>query len=99
MKIDRALFQPIKSRFFQGKAIILIGPRQTGKTTLLRQLVADEPAEDVLYLNCDEPDIPPLLENVTSTVLKNLIGHKRIIHESQHVRTIVYSFRMQLHSH
>jgi predicted AAA+ superfamily ATPase len=96
MQIDRVLFQPIKSRFFKGKAILLIGPRQTGKTTLLRQLVADESAEDVLFLNCDEPDIPPLLENVTSIVLKNLIGHKRIIliDEAQRVKNIGVTLKL-----
>jgi predicted AAA+ superfamily ATPase len=96
MKIDRALFQLIKSRFFKGKAIILTGSRQTGKTTLLKQLVADEPAEDVLFLNCDEPDILPLLENATSTVLKNLIGHKRIIliDEAQRVKNIGITLKL-----
>jgi predicted AAA+ superfamily ATPase len=28
----------IESHFFQGKAIIITGPRQVGKTTLLRQI-------------------------------------------------------------
>jgi predicted AAA+ superfamily ATPase len=96
MNIDRALFQPIKNRFFKKKAIILIGPRQTGKTTLLRQLVADEPAENILSLNCDEPDIPPLLEKATSAVLKNLIGNKRIIliDEAQRVKNIGITLKL-----
>jgi predicted AAA+ superfamily ATPase len=96
MNIDRALFQPIKNRFFQGKAILLTGPRQVGKTTLIKQLVADESAEDVLFLNCDEPDIPPLLENVTSIALKNLIGRKRIIliDEAQRVKNIGITLKL-----
>jgi predicted AAA+ superfamily ATPase len=79
MSVNRILQETIKGRFFQGKAIILTGPRQVGKTTLLRQLVAGDPTESILSLNCDEPDVLHLLENVTSTELKNLIGNKRIV--------------------
>jgi predicted AAA+ superfamily ATPase len=58
--------------------------------------VADEPAENILSLNCDEPDIPPLLENVTSSVLKNLIGNKRIIliDEAQRVKNIGITLKL-----
>ncbi|MDR3180587.1 MAG: AAA family ATPase, partial [Prevotellaceae bacterium] len=41
MPIERKLYKSIKSRFFQGKAIVLVGPRQVGKTTLLKQLIVN----------------------------------------------------------
>ncbi|GHT16082.1 ATPase [Bacteroidia bacterium] len=96
MSVNRILLQAIISRFYKGKAIILIGPRQVGKTTLLRQLVADEPQETVLSLNCDEPDVRYLLENVSSTELKNLIGSKRIIliDEAQRVENIGITLKL-----
>jgi hypothetical protein len=34
--IKRKLESVIMNRLFKGKAIILLGPRQTGKTTLLK---------------------------------------------------------------
>ncbi|GHU94490.1 ATPase [Bacteroidia bacterium] len=98
MSVNRTLLQSIKGRFYKGKAIILIGPRQVGKTTLLRQLVADELPETILLLNCDEPDVRHLLENVTSTELKNLIGTKRIIliDEAQRVENIGITLKLMI---
>jgi predicted AAA+ superfamily ATPase len=96
MPIERKLYKSIKSRFFQGKAIVLIGPRQVGKTTLLKQLITDEHEEDVLFLNCDEPDVLHSLGNTTSTELKNLIGRKRIvlIDEAQRVANIGITLKL-----
>lgn len=39
--IERRLKQLILPRLFRGKAIVLTGPRQVGKTTLLRMLMAE----------------------------------------------------------
>jgi predicted AAA+ superfamily ATPase len=96
MDIPRALYNVIKSRFFQGKAIVVVGSRQVGKTTLLKQLVADEPPEIILYLNCDEPDVAHLLTNATSTKLKNLIGNKRfvLIDEAQRIANIGITLKL-----
>ena len=38
--IKRALSDEISGRLFTGKAIILYGPRQCGKTTMIKHLVA-----------------------------------------------------------
>ena len=50
--IERKLHRVIKDRFFKGKAIVLIGARQVGKTTLLQELTNG--TNDVLWLNGDE---------------------------------------------
>ena len=52
--------------------------------------MADESAETILFLNCDEPDTLQALENVTSTELKALIGNNRIvlIDEAQKVNNV-----------
>lgn len=34
--------------------IIIYGPRRVGKTTVARQVLAEAPVEEQLYLNCDE---------------------------------------------
>ena len=71
-----------------GKAIILFGARQVGKTTLLHTLFSN--IDDTLWLNGDEPDVQALFENVTSTRLKNIFGNKRyiIIDEAQLISDI-----------
>ena len=94
--VERELYRLIKKRFFQKKAIILVGPRQVGKTTLLKQIIdANEPTETLL-LNCDEPDTLRMLENVSSTELKNLIGNKKIvlIDEAQRVENIGITLKL-----
>lgn len=47
----RDLHQIIVDQCFQGKAIILLGARQVGKTTLLKQIIQEQRTE-VQYL-CD----------------------------------------------
>ena len=93
--IPRIIESSIRERLFKGKAIIISGPRQVGKTTLLKQLneVGPEPA---LWLNCDEPDIRLLLEDATSTALKSLIGaHKLVfIDEAQRVKNIGITLKL-----
>mgnify|MGYP002625675006 CR=1 FL=1 len=50
--IKRKLFDVINNQLFSGKAIVLMGARQTGKTTLLEQLFKTR--NDVLWLSGDK---------------------------------------------
>jgi predicted AAA+ superfamily ATPase len=86
--IKRAITETIKGKLGTGKAIIIMGPRQVGKTTLLRHIFAD--ATDTLLLNGDEPDVRQLFENATSTRLRAIIGDKKtvIIDEAQRIADI-----------
>ena len=52
--INRYLESIIAGRMGQGKAIVLFGARQVGKTTMLKNLLARR--DDVLWLNGDEQD-------------------------------------------
>lgn len=87
--IKRQLQDLIKSRLFARKAIILIGPRQVGKTTLFQQLVAELDTK-VLSLNCDEPEVLNMLTDMNSIELKLLIGNNKVvlIDEAQRVTNI-----------
>jgi len=76
--IKRILKEQLSSRIGKGKVIILIGPRQVGKSTLLRE-IQKESSQPTLFINCDEPDMRLMLENVTSTQLKAMIGNHRIV--------------------
>lgn len=51
---------------------------------------------ETIWLNCDEPDIRLLLENSTSTALKNLIGNNEIvfIDEAQRVPNIGITLKL-----
>ena len=85
----RDLHQILLDRCFKGKAIILLGARQVGKTTLLKSIINDL-HNGVLYLNCDEPQTVVALTNRNAKELKLLIGSNRIvlIDEAQRVDNI-----------
>ena len=93
--ISRELHKVLAQKFFRGKAILLTGPRQSGKTTLIRAL-EQQAEKKVLYLNCDEPDIRNLLTDATSSALKHLIGNARIImiDEAQRVKNIGLTMKL-----
>ncbi|MGM0452980.1 MAG: ATP-binding protein [Thermodesulfobacteriota bacterium] len=80
---------------FQNKAILVLGPRQSGKTTLIRA-IERRTEKKVLYLNCDEPDIRNLLTDATSSALKHLIGSAEIvlIDEAQRVKNIGLTMKL-----
>ena len=86
--IKRSLEKNIELRLQDSKAIILYGPRQIGKTTLLHQLFDNK--ESVLWWNGDEPDLRSLLETATSTSLNSVIGKNKIliIDEAQRIKNI-----------
>ena len=86
--IDRILEASIEENLFSGKAIIVLGARQTGKTTLLKKIVSNK--ENVLWLNADEPDTIALFENSSSSRLKTVFAGKKIlvIDEAQRIENI-----------
>ncbi|MGV8133615.1 MAG: ATP-binding protein [Mangrovibacterium sp.] len=86
--IPRLLETTIRSKLNQSKAIILVGARQVGKTTLLKSLFQDR--DDTLWLNADELDVQNLFSTISSSRLKAIIGKKKniIIDEAQRVRDI-----------
>lgn len=86
----RQLQQKLLETIDRGKAVILIGARQVGKTTLLKQLVSDMDASSVLWLNCDMQETRSLLSTTNLQNLKMLIGNAKlvVIDEAQRVPEI-----------
>jgi len=87
--IKRELQKKIEERLFKGKAIILIGARQVGKSTLMQQITS-EISMDKLMLNCDNPETNTLLTTPSETELRQIIGKNKvvIIDEAQQVPVI-----------
>jgi len=92
--IERALKQRICDKLNQGKAILLFGPRQTGKTTLLHQILDEK--QDVMWLNGDEADVQQLFENASSTRLKSVFGKCKtiVLDEAQRIVNIGLSLKL-----
>lgn len=74
--ITRILESRIRERINKGRAIIVFGARQVGKTTLLRNMLKDS---DALCLNGDDADVRMLFGDATSTRLRAIIGTKKIV--------------------
>jgi uncharacterized protein len=86
--INRTLESHIKKRLFGGKVIIVTGPRQVGKTTLIKRIL--DGRKDVLFLDGDDPGILRLLDRPNTEQLKQIIGANKIvfIDESQRINEI-----------
>ena len=81
--IKRRLEQVIRDHMFHNKAIILIGARQVGKSTLLEQILTDLPEDitekQVLKINCDDPEQQKFLENANLANLPQQLAGKRVV--------------------
>ena len=88
MAITRKISDLIAEKMFLGKAIIIIGARQVGKTTLLKEGLKG--AEGVLWLNGDELETRTLMENITVERYRSMLGGNRIlvIDEAQRIADI-----------
>lgn len=87
--ITRTLSDIIQQRFFQGKAIVILGPRQTGKTTLIKFLVEKYENETIWY-NGDNREVRETFGQISFQQLKTLISDKKIIiiDEAQRINNI-----------
>ena len=94
--IRRTLEEELRRRLFGGKALILYGPRQSGKTTLVKHLVSELPAGDVLWLNGDNPDVRTRLSGISTSTWRLLLGNRRllVVDEAQHIDGIGIALKL-----
>jgi uncharacterized protein len=85
--IFRDLAENLKTKLHKGKVIVLIGPRQVGKTTLINAVLKDK---DYLFLDGDDNTVADILANANTESLKSIIGtHKYVfIDEVQRIPNI-----------
>lgn len=87
--IKRHLESIISKKIPSDKAVIILGPRQVGKTTLLEKISSTLKSETV-WMNGDEYDVQELFRNASATRLKTLFGKATtvIIDEAQRIPEI-----------
>lgn len=87
MQFKRIIQPYIEKKMSNGKAIILIGPRQVGKTTLIREILLNE---NYLFLNGDDPTVRQVLNSTNTKELESIIGEKKyvFIDEAQRIENI-----------
>ncbi|MFO7852388.1 MAG: ATP-binding protein [Bacteroidota bacterium] len=93
--IPRLLYKNIRVNLDKGKAIIIIGPRQVGKTTLVNQIIA-KLKRKTLFLNCDEIEVKNSLSTHSLNKLRNIIGTNKliVIDEAQRVKDIGLTLKL-----
>lgn len=93
--IKRDLLQLINERTYQGKAIIILGPRQSGKSTLLKRFISDSGKSSV-WLNCDDPAIRDVLSDITLSNLKSVVADHQliVIDEAQRIKNVGLTMKL-----
>jgi predicted AAA+ superfamily ATPase len=86
--IQRTIIKNIEREFFQKKAIVILGARQVGKSTLLKNMLKNQ--ENVLWLDAENEDVSLIFENATATRLQSFFGNNKfvVIDEAQKIDNI-----------
>jgi len=86
--INRDLRSQLLEKWNSRKVLVVIGPRQVGKTTLVRSLCEKE--GDYLFINGDDAEDRVVLENAGKTKLEQIIGTNKtvFIDEAQRIKDI-----------
>jgi predicted AAA+ superfamily ATPase len=77
MDIFRNYVEQLNSCLFKGKAIIITGARQVGKTTLLQNTFGTR--TDTLWLNADEAAVRESFSELNVSNLQRIVGTYRIL--------------------
>jgi predicted AAA+ superfamily ATPase len=87
MDINRLQKQKIQDRLFKGKVIIVIGPRQVGKTTLVNELLQ---SQNYLFLDGDDPTVRELLDTPNTERIRSILGNHKLVFvdEAQRITNI-----------
>lgn len=72
----RSINDSIRNRINKGKAIVVIGPRQVGKTTLIESILE---SKEYLLLDGDDPKTRALLTEPNTEQIKTILGKYKYI--------------------
>ena len=91
--LNRVIEAKIAQKLGKGKAIVVLGPRQVGKTTLIQKILKDK---DFLFLDGDDPTVRNLLTNPNTKQLASIIGEEKIvfIDEAQRIENIGITLKL-----
>ncbi|MCD4737156.1 MAG: ATP-binding protein [Bacteroidales bacterium] len=83
----RILENTIKEKINSGKAIVIVGARQVGKTTLIKSILENK---DYLFLDTDDPTIRNLLSNPNTEQIRAILADNKTVFldEAQRIQGI-----------
>lgn len=94
--IQRTLQRVLEQYIGKGKAILLIGARQVGKSTLFRMLTETVAEDMLLWLNCDLQNVRDTLANPTLTTLQLLFANRKVVvvDEAQRITNVGMTLKL-----
>jgi len=97
--IERTLSKIIEPRLFKGKAIIIYGPRQSGKTTLMKHIIENAKMDPLLLNGDDDLDVR-LFNTVTMSRWDQILENKKsiFIDEGQRIKNLGKSVKLLIDS-
>src|SRR3989339_1435659 len=78
MFFERKLQKRIEKWLFKKKIVIIYGPRQVGKTTLVKGILEKYPRKNI-YLNCEDLEIKQTLEIQYTEHLRKYFGSYKLV--------------------
>jgi uncharacterized protein len=89
MHIARSIYDKVHERLNPGKAVIIFGPRQAGKSTIMEEIARTSNFK-IRRLDCDDATIRMRLEIQNLPNLQNVVGDAELllIDEAQRVKNI-----------
>lgn len=97
--ITRLLQDDLSRNLFKGKAVLLYGPRQCGKTTLVKQLIEVNDLDPVLLNGDDDQDVG-VFQTVTASRWTQILGNKKsvFIDEGQKIPNLGRAIKLLIDS-
>ncbi len=74
--INRTIEKKITEKIDRGKAIVIVGARQVGKTTLLNKILRNK---EFLFLDADDPITRSLLNSPSTEQIRTFIGDAKYV--------------------
>lgn len=98
MLYKREIQKHIEDKLFQKKIIVIYGPRQVGKTTLLKMIEKNHSDKKSLFLDCDDFNTREILSDTTSTDLKKIFQNYEVIFidEAQRIENIGLTLKIAI---
>lgn len=93
--INREIIDRLVKRLYKKKVVIVFGPRQVGKTTLIKEIVkrVNKPS---LFFNADDFEVKGMFEKPTIARLKSIAGDAKlvVIDEAQRIENIGITLKL-----
>lgn len=93
--IQRYIELELKTALQPGTAVILLGARRVGKTTLIHRVI-DGSEQRVAFFNCDDPDVIRQFTNIGLRALQRMFANVDLIvfDEAQRIRDIGITLKL-----